>query len=105
LGDLILKPSPEEEAKEKRRYELDVPPVEEERHVYWKSRPDRSVNKNLIRVELFEELKTKNKETFEMSLEVRLIFVKIVKIHFLCRRCLQSETSTCAVTLSSFMQH
>lgn len=73
-SDLVKTKSEVEAAKERKRYEIDVPPVEEDRHKNWKTNVKsgmlRAVNKNLIRTDLFENIKDKNKESFITALEV-----------------------------------
>lgn len=66
--DLAVR-SVEEDEKSKRRYEKEDPP-EEERHKYHKKRPERAVNKALMRTDYFDNMKGKSKEDFQFAIEL-----------------------------------
>jgi len=57
-------------------------PVEKERHIYWKSKSLRALNKKLMNVELFESLTVKNKENFIAAVEV--FKAKDVRVRYVC---------------------
>ncbi|CAL8086830.1 unnamed protein product [Orchesella dallaii] len=68
-GDLVIEKTAEEEEKSRRRYEKMDPP-EEERHKYHKTKTDRSINKALMRTDLFHNMKEKNKENFIFAVKL-----------------------------------
>ncbi|ODM95421.1 Evolutionarily conserved signaling intermediate in Toll pathway, mitochondrial [Orchesella cincta] len=67
--ELIIQRTAEEEEKSRRRYEKADPP-EEERHEYHKQRAERSVNKALMKTDMFDNMKEKNKENFLFAVEL-----------------------------------
>lgn len=68
-GDLITQKTEEEDEKSRRRYEKEDPP-EEERHQYHKQKPDRSINKALMRTDIFDNVKGRDKQSFTLAIEV-----------------------------------
>lgn len=59
----------EDDEKSRRRYEKEDPP-EEERHKYHKTRPERSINKALMRTDYFDNMKGQTKESFGFAIEL-----------------------------------
>lgn len=59
----------DEDEKSKRRYEKEDPP-EEDRHKYWRQRPERSINKALMRTDYFDNMKGRDKDNFSFAIEL-----------------------------------